>query len=216
MRIKYTLILFILSMGAGLAHAQGTLPAGAGPDPESALAEDLASRMHIKTNVVGLGMLMGNAALEFDLLEHWSIALPVYYSDLNWFADDVKFHILSFQPELRFWLSGRNDGVFFGGHLGIAYYNFAFKGDYRYQDHNGDTPAIGAGLAAGYRLPISRDKRLKLEFSVGAGLYQLSYDKFNNTPDGKLAGSVQKVYAGPDQVAVTLSYALGGKKGGDR
>ncbi len=38
--------------------------------------------------------------------------------------------------------------------VGLAYYNFAFNGKYRYQDHLRQTPALGGGLSIGYRLPL--------------------------------------------------------------
>lgn len=81
------------------------------------------------------------------------------------------------------------------------YYNFAINGDYRYQDHNRRSPAIGGGVSVGYRLPISRNNRWRMEFSLGAGVYSLHYDKFHNTPrtkDGLLVESVKKTYWGID------------------
>ena len=67
----------------------------------------------------------------------------------------------------------------------LAYYNFAFDGDYRYQDHNRETPAIGGGVSVGYRMPISKNNRWRVEFSLGAGVYSNHYDKFHNTPNTK-------------------------------
>ena len=151
-------------------------------------------------------------AAEIDLAKHWSFTLPVYYSAWDYFKSTIKFRTFAVQPEFRYWLSEENDGFFGGVHFGLAYYNFAFDGDYRYQDHNRETPAIGGGVSIGYRLPISN--------SLGAGVYSRHYDKFHNTPRtkvGLMIESIKKTYWGIDQAAVSFSYSFDlKKKGGKR
>ena len=164
-----------------------------------------------------MGIGITNIAAEVDCNNHWSFALPIYYSAWNYFKTTVKFRTLSIQPEIRYWLSKNNNGFFTGAHLGLAYYNFAFNGNYRYQDHDGKTPAIGGGLSIGYRLPVSKNNRWLLEMQLGAGAYKLHYDKFfntNNTKDGLLVESIKKTYWGLDQAAVSLSYSFDLKKKG--
>ena len=98
-------------------------------------------------------------------------------------------------------------------------YNLAFDKEYRYQDHNENTPAIGGGINMGYRMPISKDKRWKMEFSIGGGVYSLHYDKFHNTPqtnDGLMIEDVKKTYWGIDQANLSIVYTLDWKKGGKR
>lgn len=166
----------------------------------------------LKTNLVGLGMGVTNAAIELDVARHWSVALPIYYSAWDYFTPTSKYRTLAIQPELRYWLSSDNDGLFAAAHLGLAYYNFAFGGDFRYQDHNGNSPAIGAGLGLGYRLAISRDRRCNLEFSIGAGVYSLHYDRFHNTPntkDGLMIDTIKSTYLGIDQAAISFTYRFG-------
>ena len=175
-------------------------------------------KLHLKTNAVGLGLAIANLAVELDWARHWSITLPVYYSTWNYFKTEIKFRTFAVQPELRYWLSEDNDGLFGGAHLGIAYYNVAFDGVYRYQDHSRKTPAMGGGLSIGYRLPISKSPRWKVEFSLGLGVYSNHYDKFYNTPntkDGLLIESGKKAYWGIDQIAVSFSYSFNLKKKGD-
>ena len=196
------------------------------PDTTSIVApvvpdvEEWTRRLHLKTNAIGLGMGIANVAAEIDLTKHWSFTLPVYYSAWDYFKSTIKFRTFALQPEFRYWLSEENDGFFGGAHFGLAYYNFAFDGDYRYQDHNRETPAIGGGVSIGYRLPISKDNRWKVEFSLGAGVYSRHYDKFHNTPrtkDGLMIESIKKTYWGIDQAAVSFSYSFDlKKKGGKR
>lgn len=176
-------------------------------------------RLHLKTNAVAWGLAIANVAAEVDLARHWSFTLPLYYSAWNYFTSTIKFRMFAVQPELRYWLSGDNDGLFAGAHFGLAYYNFAFNGNYRYQDHNDDTPAIGGGVAVGYRMPLRKGSRWRVEFALGAGVYPLHYDKFHNPPrtkDGLLVGSEKKTYWGIDQLAVSFSYTFDLKKKGGR
>ena len=174
-------------------------------------------KLHLKTNAIGLGMAIANVAAEVDLAKHWSFTLPVYYSAWDYFKLTIKFRTFAVQPEFRYWLSEENDGFFAGTHLGLAYYNFAFDGDYRYQDHNRETPSLGGGVSIGYRLPVSRNCRWRMEFSLGGGGYTRHYDKFYNTPrtkDGLIIESIRKAYWGIDQAAVSFSYSFDLKKKG--
>ena len=186
--------------------------------PESTIAYDGKSapevidwdrKLYVKTNAVGLGLGIANLAVEMDVAKHWSVTIPVYYSAWNYFQSTTKFRTLAIQPEVRYWKREENDGLFAGAHCGLAYYNLAFDGDYRYQDHNGVTPAMGGGLSVGYRLPISKKSPFKVEFSIGAGVYSLHYDTFQNTTnvaEGQMIGSTRRTYCGIDQGAISFSY----------
>ena len=183
--------------------------------------EAWSRQLHVKTNAIGLGMGIANVAVEIDLAKHWSFTLPVYYSAWDYFKTTLKFRTLTVQPEFRYWFKEQNEGWFVGAHFGLGYYNYALDGDYRYQDHNRETPAMGGGLAAGYRTHLSKDKRWKMEFSLGGGIYAANYDKFHNTPDTKdglmVASSIKKTWYGIDQASVSIAYTFDlKKKGGKR
>lgn len=173
-------------------------------------------RLHLKTNLIDLCMLIAHFAVEMDIARHWSVTLPITYSGMDYFISTIKFRNLTVQPELRYWFrQASNDGWFAGAHFKMAYYNFAFDGQYRYQDHRGRTPALGGGLSLGYRMPISRNHRWWLEFTAGAGIYPLHYDLFENTPDvkdGLKFDTRKKTYIGLDQAAITFSYSFDLKK----
>lgn len=200
----------ITSVAQNASEPMQLLPA---PAPAPAIID--TRYMYIKTNAVGLGLLMANLGVEFDLGRYLSLNIPVYYSGVNYFTPTVKFRTLATQPELRVWPKTNNDGFFIGAHMGFAYYNFAFNGDWRYQDHAGRTPTLGGGLSLGYRLPISKNERWKLEFGVGAGVYPLHYDVFHNlrnVKDGQLADTRKKTYIGLDNVHIGISYRIPMKK----
>ena len=181
--------------------------------------DDWTRKLHVKTNAIGLGLGIANVAPEIDIAKHLSFTLPVYYSAWNYFKTTIKFRTFAVQPELRYWISPDNEGFFAGAHFGLAYYNFAADGDYRYQDHNGKKPAIGGGLSIGYVLPISDNNRWRIEFSLGAGVYAVHYDKFFNTPntkEGLMIDSGKMTYWGIDQAAISFVYTFNLKKKGDR
>lgn len=170
----------------------------------------------VKTNTIGWGMGHTNVAAEVDLAPHWSIAVPFYYSGgVDYFKSTLKFRGIVLQPEARYYFKD-NDGWYIGAHLGMGWYNFALNGDYRIQDHKGTRPAWGGGIGAGYSLQFKRFHRWGMEFSVGAGVYDVKYDMFYNEPNGPYAEvGVHDTFFGIDNVAVTFTYKfLKGRKEG--
>ena len=188
------------------------VPATGGEEPP----QTQPSGLHIKSNAAGWILFMANAAFEADLAGHWSVSVPVYFSTVNYFTPTIKFRVLGFQPEVRYWFSPENRGWFLGAHFGMAWYNIATDGPWRYQDHDGDSPALGGGISVGYRLPLSRNGRWNVDFSIGAGLYSVHYDMFHNEPDGLLARTVKRTYWGPDSFEITFSYSFDTGRKADR
>lgn len=173
-------------------------------------------KLYLKTNAPAWVMLWTNIAVEIDLARHFSAQLPVYYSGFNYFRRDVKFRTLTLQPEVRWWPRADNMGFFANIHAGVAWYNYAKGGDNRYQDHNRNTPAVGGGIGIGYRFHFTASRRWTMEASVGAGIYRLDYDIFNNVPNGLITGRRQRTFYGIDHAALSFSYSFGvGKKGGE-
>ena len=174
--------------------------------------EDLTRKLYIKTNTIGLGLAISNIAIEIDMSKHWSFAMFAYYSALNYTTSTIKFRTLAIQPELRYWFKENNQKFFLGAHFGYAQYNIAVNGNYRYQDHDGKSPAPGGGISVGYRMPISKDDKWHIEFALGAGVYGLRYDRFYNVNNGKLIDTNRRTYWGIDNAAVNISYSFDLKK----
>ena len=173
-------------------------------------------RFYIKTDLPYWLMTWANLAFEVDLAPHWSFNLPIYLSTVNYFKHTIKFRTFSFQPGFRYWLRSNNTGVYFEAHYGMGWWNFAFNGRYRYQDHFRKSPTMGGGIAAGYRLPISSNGRWAMEFGGGVGVYRLTYDRFQNKYNGKLIDSHKKTVFFIDNINVSISYSfpIEKKKGG--
>ena len=210
-RVKIFIVLILVGiqmMSAQEISLPGDAPA-AGSVRESA---EEVRHWYLKTNTIGWGLLIANLAGEMDWGKHWSFVLPVYYSACNYFTSEVKFRTLTLQPELRYWFRNNHTGWYTGVHLGASWFNLAAGGDYRYQDHNRCTPALGGGLNGGYRMPMSKNGRWWLEFSLGAGVYQVDYDKFQNRKNGAWIANEKKVTFAVDQVAVSVAYRFDKKK----
>ena len=188
-----------------------------GPEPAPVVVPTPAPvwspQMLVKSNAIGWGMAISNLAIEVELAKHFSFNLPVYYSGVDYFKETNKFRIFGIYPEFRYWFKER-DGWFVGAHGGLAYFNFALGGDWRIQDTGGTTPALGGGLNFGYRMPLSKKHpRWKVEFALGAGVYDVHYEKFVNEKDGpKAQGSVHKTAFALDNVGVSFSYSIDLKK----
>lgn len=170
--------------------------------------EEFQKHFRLSTNGIGWLMLQANVGFEFDMAQHWSFQLPIYYCGVNYFTNTWKFRIFSFQPEFRYWLREDNMGVFFGAHLGIAWYDFAFGGEYRYQDQHRNSPAIGGGLAAGYRMPMTSDGRWNVAFEIGLGVYHLNYDRIHNVENGRPFDQWSGMKFLVDRLAVSFSYSF--------
>lgn len=168
--------------------------------------ESSALNAYVKTNLPAWALLWTNLAGEVDFAHHWSANLSLYYSGFNYFDHTRKFRTFTIMPEVRYWIRPENQGFFIAPHVGLSWFNCAFGGDYRYQDHNGNTPAIGGGLNLGYRLNLSRNKRWLIEASIGCGVYRLDYDIFVNDYNGLLTGRRKRTFFGIDNAAISLCY----------
>lgn len=169
--------------------------------------------IYLKTNLLGWAAGSVNLGAEFDIAPHWSFNFPIYYCAWDYFKSTIKFRNFTIQPEFRYWpnAKGTNHGFFLGAHFGAMAFNFAVDGKYRYQDRKGRHPALGGGLAIGFRKAISQNQRWHLEFSAGAGVYHLDYDVFENTPnykEGEWVRRKQKTWVGLDQLTLSIAYTF--------
>ena len=172
--------------------------------------------MKIKTNGLAWGIGQMNIAAEFAFAEHFSVAVPFYYSGgFDYFKSTIKFRGIVVQPEFRYYFKPENEGFYAGVHMGAGWYNFALNGDYRIQDHNGNRPAWGGGLGFGYAMQFKKAPAWGLEFALGAGVYDALYDTYYNEDNGPIAESgVRKLFVGVDNAAVSVTYKFDFKKGG--
>lgn len=184
------------------------------PEPEiEAIIEptikpaDCQSGWHLESNALEWGLLIANIGAERDLGCHWSAMLSLHYSAFNYMTSTRKFRTFIFRPEARYWLEEGHHGMFIEGHLQMASYNFALSGwEYRIQDVDGKTPALGGGLGIGYRLPVGKSGHWALQAQAGIGVYHLKYNRFENRINGSLVDTRSRTWWGIDNVAVSVVY----------
>ena len=169
--------------------------------------------LKLKTNTVGLGLGHANIAVEYAIVDHFSVALPFYYSGgFDYFKPTLKFRGIVLQPEVRYYLKA-NEGFYVGAHLGLGWYNFALNGEFRIQDHRGRRPAFGGGLGFGYTLPFKKNPRWGVEFAIGAGVYDVKYDAFYNEVNGPYAEhGVHDTFFGIDNASIAFTYKFDMKR----
>ena len=174
---------------------------------EQTVTDTPSRAWHLSTNAVEWGMFIANIKGEWDFAPHWSAALSLHYSALNYFTSVRKFRTFIFRPEARYWLDSNHSGIFFDGHIQMAAYNFALEGwRYRIQDTGGKHPGLGGGAGVGYRLPLGKSGRWALECQIDAGVYHLKYDRFENKPGGQLVDTRSRTWAGIDNFAISIVY----------
>ena len=83
--------------------------------------------------------------------------------------------------------------------------------DYRIQDRDGRTPTYGAGLNAGWKFRLDRNRadRWGLELSAGLGYLHLDFDRFVNVENGPYVSSGVEEYFGPDHASIAITYRFG-------
>lgn len=205
-----------------LRHETGTVPTKTIIRPKQpSLADTIAyvearQSGYIKTNMPQWLLLQANFAVEFDVAPHWSVALPISYCGMDWTTYKYKFRVFSLLPGARYWTRRQNQGWFIGAHLGMGWFDFAFGGQYRYQDEGRHTPALGGGLSFGYRQAIADDGHWWFEAELGLGVYRLSYDRFINVKGGAYIDTQRRVRLLPDIISLTIAYRFDLRKGGKK
>ena len=161
----------------------------------------------VKLNFLTLPALVLNGGIEAQFADHFSAALTAYYSGWDYFTAEKKLRTFMLQPEARYWVNSDLHGFFIGLHGTLGWYNYSWGGEYRYQDNR---PTLGGGVSAGYKFRLGGDNSpWGLEAGLGLGVVPLHYDLFYNVPNGRLAGTGNYTYWGPDQAFLSLTYRFG-------
>ncbi len=166
----------------------------------------------LKTNLLYAGAtLTPNLGVEVGLGDKGSLELMLSYNPWNLegsYEDNKKLVHRMAKIEYRWWLCERFNGHFFGAHGLFANYNVSrydipllFEKEYRYQGY-----AVGGGISYGYHLMLA--KHWGLEFTVGAGVVYMDYDKKDCAKCGNLVGHYEKIYFGPTSLGVKLVFMI--------
>ena len=136
------------------------------------------------------------------------------------------FQIRDYNFELRrYFRAAKGDAEYLGAYLG-AYVNNNTYGIGFGPDKGWEGEGLGGGISAGYVMNISHNRRWRLEFNIGFGIYTTTYDPYvygnpvTGDIDGKyyydFTGNVSKfksrnhrfTWFGPTQIGISLTYDL--------
>ena len=85
-------------------------------------------------------------------------------------------------------------------------FNVQLSDRYRYQDPN--HASWGVGLSYGYAMPLGRSKRWGVEFTIGLGYMDVTYDVYEGRCNGKYLRKEKISYVGPTRLGVNFSYRI--------
>lgn len=173
----------------------------------------VAQPVGLKTNLLMDATLSVNLGLELPLSHHWTADITGEFNDWT-LTHGRRWRHWYAQPEIRYWLCNRMTGHFFALHAFYGEYNMGglsnnimFLGTdlsnlshTRYQGW-----ALGAGIAYGYSLMLSRHWNLEAE--LGIGYAYSNYDRYRCVGCGKkIESDKSHNYVGPTKAALNLVY----------
>lgn len=180
--------------------------------PYASPGRSVRPKAAIKTNLVYWATLTPNIGVEIGTGKKTTLNIHAGYNPWNLNGTEANNNKLVHwvaQPEFRYWTCERFNGHFFGVHGLASMFNVSgknvpmvFEKDFRYQGY-----AYGGGISYGYHLMLSRV--MGLEFTVGAGMLYMEYDKYTcEKCSDEFLGRKSKTYFGPTKLGVTLVFVL--------
>jgi len=158
-----------------------------------------SQQIAIRTNVLAWSSLTPNIGLEVALNNNSTIDLWCGYNP--WvFKDDKMMRFWLIQPEIKYWICEKFEGLSIGAHLLSAQYYGGFK-DIRYDGY-----LVGAGFSCNYDMILS--PRWNLDFGIGLGYARLWYDKSPRIPCVTCKEHKFLNYFGPTKASISIVYLL--------
>lgn len=166
----------------------------------------MAQKVAVSTNVLMDGLQIPNLGAEVVMGERTVLGLHGFATHRPW-GKDVR--MMGFQPEYRYFFSGRPMNSFFVGIGALAVsYDITWSG--KVYDGN----AIGGGLIFGYVLPLTH--RLNLDFYSGFGAIAYRHKEYYKgdfyDTDYATGGVIKANAMGytllPTRIGVSLTYIL--------
>lgn len=185
--------------------------------PKQRYAEQLAKEgkvpvLNLKTNSLEALALIANLGFEVRLSPRLSFDVIGSYSPYNSiFNSERKIRVLSAQPEVRFWWGeALYQGHFIGVHVPVAGFNVQVNDRYRWQDPN--HVLWGVGVSYGYAMPLGKSKHWGVEFTIGVGYMDVTYDIYEGVFNGKYIRTETKNYFGLTRLGIDFTYRFNKNK----
>ena len=167
--------------------------------------ERLTPLINIKINGLEAAALIANIGMELRLTPRLSLDVIGHYSPYDYFNHARKVRVMAIQPELRYWWGEPLvKGHFIGIHVPIAGFNVQLNDKYRYQDPN--HALWGVGISYGYAMPLGKSSRWGVEFTIGVGYMDITYDTYDGGCNGRYLNTKTKNYFGPTRLGIDFSY----------
>ena len=192
------------------------------PEPEQPLftepivePEPPTPLMNIKMNAVEVAALVTNLGFEWRITPYLSFDIMGHYSPYDYFNDARKIRVFAIQPELRYWWGeSLVKGHFVGVHVPISGFNVQLNDKFRYQDPN--RALWGVGVSYGYAMPLGKNQKWGVEFTIGVGYMNVVYDVYEGVENGKYLRTESMNYWGPTRLGVNFSYRIDYNKKGNK
>lgn len=171
-----------------------------------------AQRVVLKHNVLLDVVHSPNLSLELGLTPKQTLDIQVGFNPFTYNSvDNSKFRHITMQPEWRYWTCERFNGWFFGVHAHAGRFNagnvtLPLNLFHTVQNARYEGWFAGAGVGAGYQLPLSR--RWSVEAELGLGYAYVDYDKFACGKCGTLQQDGSSHYFGVTRAGLSLVYVL--------
>ena len=178
-------------------------------------------RCTVKTNTLYWATTTPNIGFEFALADRWTAELAGGWNPWTIDAErNIKAKHFLVTPELRYWFCEVFNGHFLGVNFNYTqfnaggiyvpslFYKVDSKGilldDLQYSRSEGW--AAACGLTYGYAWPISR--RWNMEFTMGAGVWYSTYDRFETRPCGLFRETNVRRVVGPTDFGLSFIYLI--------
>lgn len=126
---------------------------------------------------------------------HFTTNFSLTYPHWHWWNRYQFWQIHDYMLEERYYFKGKGSfiGPYVSAYAHVNKYGIGFS-----KTKGWEGEGYGAGLMAGYVVNISRNRRWRLEFSVGVGYYETRYDPYvyGNPLNGKEDGLYYYDYTG--------------------
>lgn len=178
------------------------------PEPEPAPeVKPFVPLMNIKVNSLEVATLIANLGFEFRLAPRLSLDVMGHYSPYDYFTPFRKSRVFAIQPEVRYWWGeSLIKGHFIGLHVPVTGFNIQLNDKYRYQDPN--HALWGVGVSYGYAMPLRKDSKWGVEFTLGVGYMDITYDVYEGVHNGKYLRTETKNYWGLTRLGINFSYRI--------
>lgn len=158
----------------------------------------------LKTRLTNIALLSFDLGVEAGLSQKWTAELSSTYNPWT-LADNMKWKILKFEPQVRYWPCQKFMGWFISSYIHGGFFNIGNVPLPPFRDTRYEGWFLGGGIGAGYQFILSRHFNLELE--IGGGYAYSRYDSYMCPKCGTvLSEDTPNHYWGPTKANITLVY----------